>query len=112
MSNVGFASGFAGGAGVCARAPAPNTVTNGTSSAPRMAALIADLAAMCFLPCADPPTSLVEHPLIVALADLEARIGRQLTEHRRPHVEHREVRRGTRRRHGVGPEEEAVWILV
>src|SRR5215831_19456646 len=100
MSNVGLASGF-GWAGSCACAAVAPSVTHAMSSAPCAAARIAVLTPMCFLPCADAPTSLVEEPRVVALAHLEARLGRQLTEHRRPHVEHRVIRRGTRRRHRV-----------
>ena len=41
----------------------------------------------------DATTALVEDPLIVALAHFEAGLGRQLSKHWRPHVEHRVVRR-------------------
>src|SRR5213083_927959 len=105
-------AGSAEGAVVCARAAVAGTVTHAMSRAPCAAARIAILAAMCLLPCADAPTAFVEDPRVVALAQPEARLGRQLTEHRRPHVEHRVVRRGTRWRHRVGPEEKAIGVLV
>src|SRR4051794_37204580 len=111
MSNVGLAGGF-GAAGSCARADALKS-TASAASAMRSASLrTIDLTDMCLLPCADSPAPLVEDPLVVALAHLEARLGRELTEHRRPHVEHRVVRRGTRGRNCVGPEEEAIRILL
>src|SRR4051794_39235540 len=106
MSKVVFASGW--GAVPCARAPAGDPASMAASSAPSAVARLTLLSPMCFLPGADLAAPFVEDPLIVALAHLEARLGRELTEDRRPHVEHREVRRGTSGRHRVGPEEETV----
>src|SRR4051812_35499713 len=53
-------------------------------------------------PGADSSTPLVEQSLVVALANLQARVGREQAPDRRPQVEDGEVRLGTGRRDGVG----------
>src|ERR1700746_3431603 len=64
------------------------------------------------LPGPHPAASGVEDALVVALADLEARLGGDQRPHRVPEVVHPQLRRLIRRRHVVSAEEEAVGVAV
>ena len=59
-----------------------------------------------------PDARCVEQPLVVALADLQARLWGQQGPDRIPEIEHAQLRGLVRRRDVVGAEQESIGVLV
>src|SRR5262245_9056930 len=120
---MGAGDADAGWVGVCAHAAEPDAARNRKISVPHRTAGRCHCRVNCMFsaplrpkllldiglfPLPDALASLVENPLVVAAANLEARVRRELPEDGRPHVEDGEVWLGSGRRDGVAAEQKSI----